>query len=65
MYNSMANTKSAIKNIRKNNARYKHNRTILSRLKTLEKNFLPLLNLRIKTFRQVACLLTYPHLKKQ
>ena len=36
----MANTKSAIKNIRKNNARYKHNRTILSRLKTLEKKFL-------------------------
>ena len=36
----MANTKSAIKNIRKNRTRYLHNRMVLSRLKTLEKKFL-------------------------
>jgi small subunit ribosomal protein S20 len=36
----MANTKSAIKNIRKNKARYLQNRATLSRLKTLEKKFL-------------------------
>jgi small subunit ribosomal protein S20 len=36
----MANTKSALKNIRKNKARYIQNRTISSRLKTLEKKFL-------------------------
>ena len=35
----MANTKSAIKNIRKNRARYQQNRAVLSRLKTLEKKF--------------------------
>lgn len=35
----MANTKSAIKNIRKNRTRYQQNRTVLSRLKTLEKKF--------------------------
>ena len=36
----MANTKSALKNIRKNKARYLQNRATLSRLKTLEKKFL-------------------------
>jgi small subunit ribosomal protein S20 len=36
----MANTKSAIKNIRKNKTRYEENRAISSRLKTLEKKFL-------------------------
>ena len=36
----MANTKSAIKNIRKNRARYLQNRMVISRLKTLEKKFL-------------------------
>ena len=36
----MANTKSALKNIRKNKARYLQNRTVASRLKTLEKKFL-------------------------
>ncbi|MBT3666475.1 MAG: 30S ribosomal protein S20 [Opitutae bacterium] len=36
----MANTKSAIKNIRKNQARYLQNRMVTSRLKTLEKKFL-------------------------
>ncbi len=36
----MANTKSAHNNIRKNKARYIQNRTISSRLKTLEKKFL-------------------------
>ena len=36
----MANTKSALKNIRKNKARYLQNRAALSRLKTLEKKFL-------------------------
>ena len=36
----MANTKSALKNIRKNKVRYIQNRTISSRLKTLEKKFL-------------------------
>ncbi len=36
----MANTKSAIKNIRKNRARYTQNRMILSRLKTLEKKLI-------------------------
>ena len=36
----MANTKSALKNIRKNKARYLQNRTVSSRLKTLEKKFL-------------------------
>lgn len=36
----MANTKSALKNIRKNKARYLQNRAILTRLKTLEKKFL-------------------------
>ena len=35
----MANTKSALKNIRKNKARYLQNRTVASRLKTLEKKF--------------------------
>ena len=35
----MANTKSAIKNIRKNRARYQQNRAVISRLKTLEKKF--------------------------
>ena len=36
----MANTKSALKNIRKNKARYLQNRTVVSRIKTLEKKFL-------------------------
>ena len=36
----MANTKSALKNIRKNKTRYLQNRTLASRLKTLEKKFL-------------------------
>lgn len=36
----MANTKSALKNIRKNKSRYLQNRAITSRLKTLEKKFL-------------------------
>ena len=36
----MAITKSALKNIRKNKARYIQNRAALSRLKTLEKKFL-------------------------
>ena len=36
----MANTKSALKNIRKNKARYIQNRAALSRLKTLEKKYL-------------------------
>ena len=36
----MANTKSALKNIRKNKTRYAQNRAISSRLKTLEKKFL-------------------------
>ena len=36
----MANTKSALKNIRKNKARYLRNRSVISRLKTLEKQFL-------------------------
>ena len=36
----MANTKSALKNIRKNKARYLRNRAVISRLKTLEKQFL-------------------------
>ncbi len=36
----MANTKSAIKNIRKNQSRYLQNRMVISRLKTLEKKFL-------------------------
>ena len=36
----MANTKSAIKNIRKNQARYLQNRMVISKLKTLEKKFL-------------------------
>ena len=36
----MANTKSALKNIRKNKARYLQNRSASSRLKTLEKKFL-------------------------
>ena len=36
----MANTKSALKNIRKNKARYLQNRAVSSRLKTLEKKFL-------------------------
>tara|TARA_B100002019_G_C20835683_1_gene387434 strand:- start:10 stop:285 length:276 start_codon:yes stop_codon:yes gene_type:complete len=37
---AMANTKSAIKNIRKNRSRYLQNRSVASRLKTLEKKFL-------------------------
>ena len=36
----MANTKFALKNIRKNKARYLQNRAVASRLKTLEKKFL-------------------------
>ena len=36
----MANTKSALKNIRNNKARYLQNRAVASRLKTLEKKFL-------------------------
>ena len=35
----MANTRSALKNIRKNKARYNENRAITSKLKTLEKKF--------------------------
>ena len=35
----MANSKSALKNIRKNKARYLRNRAVASRLKTLEKHF--------------------------
>ena len=35
----MANTRSALKNIRKNKARYIENRAITSKLKTLEKKF--------------------------
>ena len=36
----MANSKSALKNIRKNKARYIRNRAVTSRLKTLEKHFI-------------------------
>ncbi len=36
----MANTQSALKNIRKNRTNYLRNRSAASRLKTLEKNFL-------------------------
>ncbi len=36
----MANTQSALKNIRKNGANYLRNRSVSSRLKTLEKTFL-------------------------
>ena len=36
----MANSKSALKNIRKNKARYLQNRAVATRLKTLEKKFL-------------------------
>ncbi len=36
----MANTRSALKNIRKNKARYTQNRAITSKLKTLEKKFI-------------------------
>jgi small subunit ribosomal protein S20 len=36
----MANSKSALKNIRKNKARYLRNRAVTSRLKTLEKHFI-------------------------
>ena len=36
----MANSKSALKNIRKNKARYIRNRAVTSRLKTLEKQFI-------------------------
>ena len=36
----MANTKSALKNIRKNRTNYNRNRSLTSRLKTLEKSFL-------------------------
>ena len=39
-YDIMANSKSALKNIRKNKARYLRNRTVTSRLKTLEKHFI-------------------------
>ena len=39
-FKNMANTKSALKNIRKNRSRYLRNRAIISRLKTLEKQFL-------------------------
>jgi small subunit ribosomal protein S20 len=35
----MANSKSALKNIRKNKARYLRNRAVASKLKTLEKHF--------------------------
>ncbi|MDA7823202.1 30S ribosomal protein S20 [Opitutales bacterium] len=36
----MANTQSALKNIRKNRTNYLRNRSALSKLKTLEKSFL-------------------------
>ena len=36
----MANTRSALKNIRKNKARYIENRAITSKLNTLEKKFI-------------------------
>ena len=39
-FNHMANSKSALKNIRKNKARYLRNRAVTSRLKTLEKHFI-------------------------
>jgi small subunit ribosomal protein S20 len=35
----MANTKSALKNARKNSTRYERNRAVKSKLKTLEKKF--------------------------
>ena len=35
----MANSKSALKNIRKNKARHLRNRAVASKLKTLEKHF--------------------------
>jgi len=42
----MANTKSALKNARKNSARYEHNRAVKSKLKTLEKKFQSSLELK-------------------
>ena len=36
----MANTQSALKNIRKNRTNYLRNRSVSSKLKTLEKNFI-------------------------
>jgi len=36
----MANTQSALKNIRKNKTNYLRNRSVASKLKTLEKSFL-------------------------
>ena len=42
----MANTKSALKNLRKNRSRYIQNRSVSSRLKTLEKKFLNAISLK-------------------
>ena len=50
----MANTKSAIKNIRKNRARYLQNRMVISRLKTLEKKFLSALETKDSNLAKVA-----------
>jgi small subunit ribosomal protein S20 len=50
----MANTKSAIKNIRKNQTRYLQNRMVISKLKTLEKKFLSAVESKDSTLAKEA-----------
>jgi small subunit ribosomal protein S20 len=50
----MANTQSALKNIRKNRTNYLRNRSASSKLKTLEKNFLSAVEKKDKDESQLS-----------
>lgn len=50
----MANTQSALKNIRKNRTNYLRNRSASSKLKTLEKNFLSAVENKDKDASQLS-----------
>lgn len=50
----MANTQSALKNIRKNRTNYLRNRSASSKLKTLEKNFLSAVENKDKDAAQLS-----------
>jgi small subunit ribosomal protein S20 len=50
----MANTQSALKNIRKNRTNYLRNRSASSKLKTLEKNFLSAVEKKDKDASQLS-----------
>ena len=60
----MANTQSALKNIRKNRTNYLRNRSASSRLKTLEKKFLALVSEKNQEEATVAAKLLISALDK-